>query len=186
MTSERVAERYIKALHETAVGEEAKQAVGAALARLQAIYAQNPQFRAALANPRIPDERKTDLLMSLAEVPQVEVLRAFFQLVTRKRRTDVFSCAGRLYQKIDDETAGVRRVFLQSANALSPAQLTAVKESLTRFFNGRVVIETEVNPELIGGIRLQSGDLLLDGSIRARLELLREQLSGTVQREHTL
>ena len=70
---------------------------------------------------------------------------------------------------IDRRTARV-----ESAVALSPEQQTAVQGSLSRKYGAGLNISFAQDPALLGGLRIQVGSDVYDGSVRARLENLRE------------
>ena len=67
-----------------------------------------------------------------------------------------------------------RTARVESADALSPEQRTAVEGSLAWKYGTALNISFAQNPALIGGLRIQVGSDVYDGSVRARLEGLRE------------
>jgi len=67
-----------------------------------------------------------------------------------------------------------RSAKVESAATLSPEQENAVKESLNKRYGGGLNISFSQNPALLGGLRVQVGSDVFDGSVRARLESLRE------------
>ncbi len=75
-----------------------------------------------------------------------------------------------------DEHTGRVRAHVTSAQALAPADLERVRQSLARRTGKQVILESSVDPALIGGIVARVGDLVLDGSIRTQLGRLRDKL----------
>ncbi len=67
-----------------------------------------------------------------------------------------------------------RTARVESADALSPEQRTAVEGSLAWKYGAGLNVSFAQNPALIGGLRIQVGSDVYDGSVRARLEGLRE------------
>jgi F-type H+-transporting ATPase subunit delta len=67
-----------------------------------------------------------------------------------------------------------RTAKVESATALSPDQQTAVKSDLSKKYGAGLNISFAQNPALLGGLRIQVGSDVYDGSVRARLENLRE------------
>ena len=58
--------------------------------------------------------------------------------------------------------------------------MAALRQRLETMTNKKIELSLAVDPALLGGIQVRMGDLLLDGSVRGRLERLREQItSGT-------
>jgi F-type H+-transporting ATPase subunit delta len=63
---------------------------------------------------------------------------------------------------------------------MSDAERDALITRLQAQTGKRIVLETVVDPELIGGLVLQTGDMMVDASVRAKLHALRERLVGAV------
>ena len=63
-----------------------------------------------------------------------------------------------------------------SAAPLEPAEVKALTARLEQMTGGRIELEQEVDPSLLGGLVVRVGDRLIDGSVRGRLERLRNQL----------
>ena len=75
-----------------------------------------------------------------------------------------------------EQAAGRVKASVPSARALSDQQLELVRQALSARTNSVVTLETSVDPDLIGGIVVRLGDLLLDGSLRTQLNSLRGSL----------
>ncbi len=68
--------------------------------------------------------------------------------------------------------------FVRAAVPLSEDQSTRLRRSLNRIYGREVSVHLEVVPELMGGIRVQVGDEVIDGSVQSQLETLRRRMSG--------
>jgi F-type H+-transporting ATPase subunit delta len=68
--------------------------------------------------------------------------------------------------------------FVKAAVPLSDEQSTRLKRSLNRIYGREVSMHLEVEPSLIGGIRVQVGDEVIDGSVESQLEALRRRMAG--------
>jgi F-type H+-transporting ATPase subunit delta len=67
-----------------------------------------------------------------------------------------------------------RAVRVENAVEISPAQMAGLKASLERHYGAGLEITFATNPALIGGMRIQVGSDLYDGSVRTRLENLQQ------------
>jgi len=65
-----------------------------------------------------------------------------------------------------------------SAAELSEAQRTRLSDALARRYDGEVALNVVIDPTVIGGLRVQIADDVIDGSISARLADLRQKLAG--------
>ena len=75
-----------------------------------------------------------------------------------------------------DAHLGRVRARVTSAEPLGPAVLDRVRRALEQRTGKQVVVETAVDPDLIGGVVARVGDLILDGSVRTQLADLRAKL----------
>lgn len=62
------------------------------------------------------------------------------------------------------------------AMPLSPEESSALQRALERYAKRPVALEVQIDPEIIGGVWVRLGDVVIDGSLRARLESLRQHL----------
>ena len=65
-----------------------------------------------------------------------------------------------------------------SARALSDAQQSELAETLQQKIGGKVQIDTQVDPSLLGGLIVQVGSRMVDGSLKSKLERLKFAMKG--------
>jgi F-type H+-transporting ATPase subunit delta len=82
----------------------------------------------------------------------------------------------RNYERLVRMELARRHVVIESATPLDPAESTRVLGDLQTRFGNDITHEFKVSPALIGGIRVQLGSDVWDGSVQGRLELLRSKL----------
>ena len=174
-----VAQRmYARALFQAAREEERLEQVAADLAELARALDEVPELRALLRNPQIDPSEKAALLDQLTAGGD-ELVRNFVRLVSEKGR------AGELSEMSAELEALVAReqnrlaLELTTAYELSEDEARSIVDKI-QHASGRIVEATRsVDPGLIGGIVLQVGSFRADGSIRGRLERLRQELATT-------
>ena len=80
------------------------------------------------------------------------------------------------FRRLDDERQGVARATVTSALPLEPGRGPRAHGAARRVHGRRVELDVKVDPSLLGGLVVRVGDLLIDGSVRSRLERLRNRL----------
>jgi ATP synthase F1 delta subunit len=102
----------------------------------------------------------------------------FLAYVLKRGRMDGVVQMARAYRKLADDDAKRVRALVTSARPLGAEAIARLKEALERATGKQVVMETAVNPELIGGVTTKVGSYVLDGSIRASLDNIRSSLAA--------
>ena len=131
--------------------------------------------RTVLENSRVPRDAKMRLVdAALADLPALPLNLA--RLLVRKSRTALAPGIAVQFRALVQEREGVRHARATTAVALTDAERRALAERLQASTGHRVELETEVDPELLGGLVVQIGDRLVDASVRGRLDALRKSL----------
>ena len=109
---------------------------------------------------------------------RVQLIRSFGASIepVSKQQGGFLGSIDQFYQKLADELKGVARASLVSATALSEDTVEKIRAALSNKTNKEIILEVEQDPELIGGIVTQIGDLVWDGSIKTQLSNMRETL----------
>ena len=172
-----VARRYARALFGIGVDAGKFEALGEELGDLATLWNQSDELRDALDNPVFKSEQKRAVLENILPrvAPTPEVQR-FVLLLLDRRRIVLLPAIARAYRDLTDAELGRVRADVVSAQELNPATLDRVRRSLEQRTGKKVLINSTVDPELIGGVVARVGDLVLDGSVRTQLADLRDKL----------
>ncbi len=168
------ARRYAQAVFDIA---EERNSHDQWLIGLDAIVAfvSEPGAVAVLESDKAPFDDKAALVeRALADSDTLAVNLA--KLLVRKKRTALAPLIARMFREMDDARRGISHALVRSAVALSAGEQEAVRDRLSAMTGTNVVLRTEVDPELIGGIVARIGDRVLDGSTRTKLIQLRRRL----------
>ena len=172
-----IAQRYAKALF--ALGEEN----GGAAALLNEIDELSetalvmPELEKALFTPLYPRAERRGLVAELAEKLELSAeTRAFAMLLVDENRMTLLPDIRDGLRELVEQAAGRVKASVTTARPLDAGQLDQLSQALARRTGASVTLDTEVDPELIGGIVVRIGDLLLDGSLRTQLNSLRGSL----------
>jgi len=108
-----------------------------------------------------------------------KLMTRFLNLLVEKKRTDILPELAAEYQAIVDKDQNICRSNVISATELSEDLQGKVQATLENITGKKVILATEVDPSIIGGIVAKVGDLVLDGSIKTQLAGLNESIKGS-------
>ena len=135
----------------------------------------SPELRNVLRNPQIETEVKKEVLeMVLAEAE--ETFRNFVGVTADKHRVGEIEEIYAEWQRLLANEERVLAVELTTAIDLSDEEAAEIVKQIEKAAGRRVEAKRSVDPELIGGLVLQAGSMRVDGSVRGRLDQLREEL----------
>lgn len=172
---ESAARRYAEAAFEVAMRDNTVDAWRSELESAATIVAE-ARIGRALANPSIPLETRTATAeATFGPLVGRQVLN-LIRLMLRRGRIEALPRLAAEFRRLDDERQGITHATATSASSLNPDEVRALTERLEQFTGGRVELDVQVDPGLLGGLVVRVGDRLIDGSVRSRLERLRNQL----------
>jgi F-type H+-transporting ATPase subunit delta len=176
MARDTVARRYAVALFLAARKAGELEAMESEFLALREVIAAEPGLLRFLAVPSIGDDRKEALLSAVFEGRARPAVLRFLRLLLRRRRTSNLEDIIAEFLARAEEARGIVTARVQTAAPLTDdlaARLVARLEALT----GKTVrLAPEIRPEVLGGAIVTIGDRTLDGSVRGRLDELREEL----------
>jgi len=165
---------YAGALFEAARESDELEEVLSDLGEFVAALHESEELRLFYYGGQIPEIQKRRALDGLTEGMKTQATNFLKVLVDNGREEILEEVLGR-YEQLVKEHLGRIEVGVTTAVELSEEQAGRLKERLGRVLEGReVTLETSVDPELIGGVVFRFGGRMMDGSIRGRLESLRE------------
>ncbi|MDD3518056.1 MAG: F0F1 ATP synthase subunit delta [Chromatiales bacterium] len=142
-----------------------------------AVVASDPAMCALLDNPRLTQERTAEMF---AEVCAGNVDRQggnFIRLLAENDRLSLLPHIALLFEEMRAREQGKVEASVVSAQPLAQAQLDAIVARLKARFGREVELVCETDEGLIGGAVIRAGDLVIDGSVRGRLEKLAGNLN---------
>ncbi len=174
-----VAERYATALFDLADERGVLDGVGGDLAALAAMIEDSADLRRLIKSPILPRAAQARAVAALAVAAglRAEVIN-FLGLVARNRRLFVLPAMIRSFQDRLAARHGRTEAEVASAIPLSAAQKDALTATLTTAFGGEVVVDTKVDPTLLGGLVVKVGSRMVDSSLKAKLQHLKFAMKG--------
>jgi len=175
MLTEAVSRRYAKALFEAALAQKALDTVKHELSEFVGVLGKEERLRVLWNSSRLPDEEKKELIRKYFPGLSTLVLHFLYLLIRKQREKIIVMCLEE-YEKYLLQFYNQLYVEVESSAPVPPAVQNELKERLTLKLGKRVELILSENPLLIGGMILKIGDRVIDGSVRAKLEGLREDL----------
>ena len=171
------AKRYAKAVFELATQDGHVERWALQLARLREVFT-DPDVAAVLGNPTIPAERRAALIAGTPHVLDPEATN-LARLLIESGRINEAAEIEKEFERMADEAAGRVRATVTTAVELDPPDRDRVERELSKRLQKEVRLSVVVDPRILGGMKLQYGDRLVDASVATRLEQLRRRLAAS-------
>lgn len=137
------------------------------LATLAAV-AENPEVRRTVGNPNLSADQVYGLFAAASGDLAGEE-QNFLRVLIENDRLAALPEIAALYEELKNEREGVVEAVITTAFPLDKGQLDALVAEIEGRFKRKVQPQVNVDPALIGGVRMQVGDEVIDGSVRGRL-----------------
>lgn len=166
-----IARPYAKAAFQYARERNAFAQWSEALATASAVVA-DERVEKLLSNPRVTPTELVELITGIAGKSIDENGRNFLSTLAQNRRLGLLPEITAMYELLRSDIEKVADVELVSATELNEAQRTRLTTALKKRLQREVRLHVSVDPTLLGGAVVRSGDLVIDGSLKARLDRL--------------
>jgi F-type H+-transporting ATPase subunit delta len=170
-----IARPYARAAFEEAREHERLVPWSEAL-HIAAQVVKDPRVAELLGDPRVTAEQLSQLITDIAGPKLDEQGANFVRTLADNHRLIYLPEIATLFDTFKDEALGVADVTVTSAAPLDARQQQTLARALERRLSRKVQLHCETDPDLIGGAILRSGDLVIDGSLRTRLNRIAYEL----------
>jgi len=175
-----LAKRYAKALFAVGREEGKSEVYRETLNVLGDFLEKYPGAMDALTNLLYPMELKEKVMAQLiSELQAGQFMANFLNLVVQKKRADILPEIATEFQALVDADQNVSRGMVITASEITGELQAKVRATLENITGKKVILTTEIDPAIIGGIVAKVGDLVMDGSIKTQLAGLNESIKGS-------
>jgi F-type H+-transporting ATPase subunit delta len=179
MSTETVARRYSAALADVVLQTGDVDTVKAELAGWHQIFDENPDLSNVFSNPAISHVNKEKLLEELlAKSRPSKTTANFLRILLRNDRLNEIGEIHNRFASVLEERKGVVSAEITSARELPESERAAFQANLEKLTGKKVNIKFVTNSDIIGGVVTRIGSTVYDGSVRTKLDTLKEQLIG--------
>lgn len=140
------------------------------------VLQKHPNFGLLLTSQTIDTEDKLGILQRVVKPVASEFFTNFLKVLTKKGRLDLLPLILQEAWVEHEKRAGQRRVYIKSAVQLTEQQLDQITNRLRSALSAEPVLVPTIDEKLLGGLVVQVGDTVYDGSLRSRLKTLQQRL----------
>jgi F-type H+-transporting ATPase subunit delta len=169
------ARRYAEAAFQVALRDDTLETWRSELDAAAALVSDERALK-VLANPAIPAEGRAEVVRQLLKGRISQPVENLIQLLLRRGRIEELPRVAAEFRRLDDDRQGIIRATATSAAPLTPDDVRVLTARLEQSTGGRIALDVQVDPSVLGGLVVRVGDRLIDGSVRGRLERLRNKL----------
>ena len=163
-----VARPYAEATFRSARDKNRLGPVAEGLAFLAAVAA-DERMHSALGNPKVSAQQKKDLFAAVAGERLDDTLRNLVGMLVDNHREVLIGSIQEQFEELKREHEKVVKARITSAQPLSEEQRAALVAALEVRYGKKIETELDVDPELLGGARVQVGDQVIHASVRDAL-----------------
>jgi F-type H+-transporting ATPase subunit delta len=168
---------YAKAIFALARQGDTLAGMATALARAAEVVS-DPRVHALLGSPHVTSVQLAELVSGVTGAALDEHGRNFVSLLAQNRRLGFLPEIAALFEQMKAEVENAVDVEVVAASQLTPDQESRYAAALQKKLGRSVRLHTRVDGTLLGGAVLKAGDLVIDGSIKGRLERLATDLTA--------
>ncbi|WP_066188087.1 MULTISPECIES: F0F1 ATP synthase subunit delta [Gracilibacillus] len=177
MSKANVAKRYAEALFQIAQEKSTTDMLEEELATVKEVFQANATFLAFLQHPQVAGEKKKQLLSEAFSGFSKDVLHTLFILVDRHNEEIVPEIVDH-FITFANEAKGIKEATVYSVRALTEVEQQEIERVFTKKWNvTSLKINNQVDPTVIGGIRIKVGNTVYDGSLKGKLDRLERQIT---------
>lgn len=169
------AREYAEALFALAAENGSRSGVASSLDTVDAVFSQCPDYEEVLSSAFLDFDKK-EKLISEAFGELADEVESLLSILIKKGRISLIREIAAEYAALESSASGRSDALIISASELSEDDKCRLVEKLQKHFNKVIDASFEVDPELIGGVVVKCGDVVLDSSIRNKLLDIKEEI----------
>ena len=169
---------YAEALWSLAEDEGGTEAYREAAGAVELALREEPGLLDLLASPAIPREERMDVLSRVFGDRVPLSMLILMRLMVSRGHAKSLPRMIQSYHDLEREHRGESEARVTSAVALTADEKESLRQKLEKRFGRRMVLNCEVDPTLLGGIRVETEGRVLDGTLRTRLQEIKEVMDS--------
>jgi len=172
-----IADRYARSLGGAIADDAELEPTLDGLQGISALISDNRELHSVLANPAISVERRVAILNAILDRGDVApIINRLLEALVRRGRITLLPEVTELFARLADRRLMRLTASVTSAVPLSGDQAQLITASLEKFSGMHVRVRHAVDPDILGGIIARIGGKIIDGSVRTRIDRLKQSL----------
>ena len=169
---------YAEALFELAAGDQVLEETSDGLVTVISALKQTPEYRQLLSSAAVGKAARIEALEEAFRGKIPNVLLGVLRMMVSRGHMSALDGMAREYEELSREYRGESVALVTSAVPLKEAEAVAIRAELEKRFARRIILRCELDPALIGGVRVEVEGRVIDGSIRNKLEQIKDVMNG--------
>ena len=168
---------YALALYELAKENSELSKVEDEMNGLKALLSESSDFRGMILNPTVTKEEKNKVIIEMVnQYNFCQTLKKFLSFLTSKNRLFFLNQIIDSFSNLTSSSKGELKAKLLSSKELSKEELEKIRSELSKDFQSPIKINYKYDPDLIGGLIIQVGSVMVDTSIKTKLGQLQKSM----------
>jgi F-type H+-transporting ATPase subunit delta len=173
------ARRYAKALASLATRDGKVAETGVELRAHRDLFNADANLKSVLLSPCFSEDVKTRVVTSILDRTQPSpLMRNFLLLLLKNDRLQDLDLIEARYERLANEYLGRITAQVITAVELEDDQYASIEQKVAAVTQKTVMLETQIDPSILGGVIVKIDHTVLDGSLRGRMQRLRRELVG--------
>lgn len=173
-----ISKRYAIALFDLAKEKNNLEQLSSEVSFVLDSFEQNPDFLNIFVHPQISSDQKFDLFKNTFQNIVSEDILGLVSIVINKNRESELKLIFSQFINLFEDFKGIKTAYVYSASQLSDEQISSIKEKLSQNLNKDIIIKTILQPDLIGGLKINVGGFLIDNSIKKQLSDIKKSFNN--------
>ncbi len=175
-----VSTTYAQALYEVALELDRLDQIRDEFGFINETFKTHPEFYEVFRTPKINKEERKDIINNVFKDKVSKEVMNFMKILIDKRRGAAVDGIYNEYVSMVDEKKGVVKAVVESAVELTSEEQAALTEKLAKVTEREVKLTCVVKPAVIGGLIVRIGDKVIDGSVKSRLDIMKDNLAQLI------
>ena len=169
---------YAEALFELSAGEDNLGLVSDGLVTVISAFRQTPEYRALLSSAAIGKAERLQALDDAFRGKIPDILLGVLRMMVSRGHVSAVDDMAKEFEELSRQYQGISVALVTSAVPLKESEAVALRAELEKRFARTLTLRCETDPSLIGGIRVEVEGRVIDGSIRNKLEQIKDVMNG--------